>query len=78
MKIVDFIQLVLEKEWCIVGNELFTNTHIFRMLQYQVSEGTYIFDERYTVKIIDSNINILEITAGQYIRLGLEDYEVVG
>jgi hypothetical protein len=72
------IQLVLEKDWCIVSNEIFTYTHVFRMLQYQVSEEEYIFDERYFLKLIDSNINILEITSGQYIRLESDDYTVIG
>jgi len=71
------VQLVLEKEWCMVGNDVLGRIHVLRMLEYQLSEGSYIFDERYVLKIIDSNIDILELRAGQYIRMDLEDYVVV-
>jgi len=71
------IQLVLEKEWCIVGNELLGRIHILRMLEYQLSEGSYIFDDRYVLKIIDSNINVFDINSSQYIRLGSDNYEII-
>ena len=71
------IQLVLEKEWCIVGNEVLGKIHILRMLAYQALNHQYIFDDRYTLKIIDSNINILEIRENQYIRLEKEGYIVL-
>ena len=72
------IELNLENEWYFIGNELLGKIHILRILEYQFNKSQYIFDERYILKIIDSNINIFEITAEQYIRLGEETYEVIG
>lgn len=72
------IQLVLEKEWSVVGNEVLGKIHVLRMLEYQVSEGFYMFDERYVLKMIDSNIHLLELRAGQYIQLGEKDYIIIG
>ena len=74
---IEPIQLVLEKEWCIVGNEVLGRIHILRLLEYQFCENDYIFDERYVVNIIDSNINMIHIYSTQYIRLDNEDYEVI-
>ena len=71
------IQLVLEKEWCVVGNEVLSKIHILRMLEYQAYKSQYVFDDRYIVKIIDSNINILEIRSRQYIILEKEGYVVL-
>jgi hypothetical protein len=71
------IQLVLEKEWCVVGNEVLGKIHILRMLEYQAFKSQYIFDDRYTLKIIDSNINILEIGSRQQIRLEKEGISIL-
>jgi len=76
--LIDPIQLVLENKWYTIGNEIFNFIHVLKMLQYQVSAGSYIFDDRYTLKIIDSNIHIFEITASQYIRLEQDNYQIVG
>ncbi len=72
------VELNLENQWYFIGNELLGKIHILRILEYQFSKSQYIFDERYILKIIDSNINIFEITAEQYIRLEQESYEVIG
>lgn len=63
------IQLVLEKEWCVVGNEVLGKIHVLRMLEYQFCKNDYVFDNRYILKIIDSNINMFDINAGQSIQL---------
>jgi hypothetical protein len=72
------VEVNLENEWYFIGNELLGKIHILRILEYQFSKSQYIFDERYILKIIDSDIHIFEITAEQYIRLGEETYEVIG
>jgi hypothetical protein len=71
------IELNLENQWYFVGNELLGKTHILRILEYQFSKSQYIFDERYILKIIDSDINIFEINAEQYIRLEEDKYEII-
>jgi len=76
-EMAESIQLVLEKEWCMVGNEVLGKIHILRMLEYQVFNSQYIFDDRYILKIIDSNIHILEIGSRQQIRLEKEEIFIV-
>ena len=71
------IQIVLEKEWYVKGNEVLGHIHILRMLEYQFIKSEYVFDGRYIVKIIDSDINILEIGENNYIRLEKEGYVVL-
>lgn len=71
------IQLVLEKDWSVVGNEVLGKIHILRMLEYQAFKSQYVFDDRYILKIIDSNINILEIGSRQQIRLENEGYIIL-
>jgi hypothetical protein len=72
------IELNLENQWYFVGNELLGKIHILRILEYQFSKSQYIFDERYILKIIDSDIHIFEITAEQYIRLEEDKYDIIG
>jgi len=72
------IELNLENQWFFVGNELIGKIHILRILEYQFSKSQYIFDERYILKIIDSDIHIFEITAEQYIRLEEDKYDIIG
>ena len=52
------IELKLHKPWYVVGSELFTPAFVLRALEYQ--SEPYVFDDDYRIKIIDSNINIVE------------------
>lgn len=68
------IVLTLSREWFISGNELFTPTFILRLLEYQ--EIDFIFDENYSIKIMDLNCNIFDINSQSYILLTAENYEI--
>jgi hypothetical protein len=71
------IQLTLEKEWCIAGNEILGDIHILRLLEYEYIKSEYIFDDRYVVNVIDSNICVFNICRGQFIRMEYDDYQVI-
>ena len=68
------IELKLAHEWFMCGNELFSPTFILRLLEYQ--DEQFIFDEFYTVRIMDSNCDIFEITAKNYLVLTQNAYEI--
>jgi len=70
------IQLTLEKEWCIAGNEILGNIHILRLLEYEYIKSEYIFDDKYVVNVIDSNICVFQICRGQFIRMEENDYQI--
>lgn len=69
------IELSLEKEWFIDGNEILTPSFVHRALDYQ-SNG-YIFDMSYQIVIIDANIQVIELTSNQYVVLLKNGYEIV-
>jgi len=68
------ITLSVPKGMYVVGNELFTPTFILRLLTYQPDK--YIFDMNYVLKIIDNNINLLNLTSKQYILLNDKSYSL--
>jgi hypothetical protein len=70
------IPLELDKGFLLVNNCLFSPLFIKRMLEYQ-STRTY-FSNDYTLKIMDSDLNMIELKYGQYIRLNEKDYIIAG
>ena len=72
------IQLTFEKEWCMAGNEILGDIHILRLLEYEYIKSEYIFDERYVVNVIDSNICVFKVCSGQFIRMEENDYQLIG
>jgi len=71
------IQLTFENEWCIAGNEILGDIHILRLLEYEYIKSEYIFDDRYIVNVIDSNICVFQICRGQFIRMEENDYQII-
>lgn len=57
------------------SSNILTPAFIKRYLEYQ--ELPYVFDMRYTLKILDTNINIFTMKSNQYIKLTDNSYEVV-
>jgi len=72
------LQLTLEPKWCMIGNEVLGNIHVLRMLEYQFIKTGYIYDERYVLNIIDSNIRMFQMNGRQYLKIGEEGYDIVG
>jgi len=68
------IELKLAPEWFMQGNELFSPTFILRLLEYQ--DQSFIFDESYTLRVIDSNCEIFEINSKNYLVLTQTAYEI--
>jgi len=71
----DSLILEVPKEWCCVGNELFSSAFILRMLYYQTLP--FVFDMRYTLDIMDNELNMLSLNSLQSIVLNETNYEVV-
>ena len=56
------------------GNELFSVGFVQRLLQYQ--SLPYIFDESYTLKLMDDCMSTIELNASQYIHLSIRKFAV--
>ena len=69
------IELTLDNSWFIAGNELFMPTFVLRELKYQ--SQPFIFDARYTIAIMDSDINMIEFGNNKHIELTKNGYKVV-
>jgi len=69
----DTIELVMNDEWFIQGNELFTPTFVLRMLEYQ--SKSFLYDNQYKIRIMDSECNILEFGADRYMLITADGYE---
>jgi hypothetical protein len=64
----------LDRMYFIVGNEILSNTFILRLLSYQTE--SYVFDDSYTLEIVDNNINVKILTYNNYILLEEKDYKI--
>jgi hypothetical protein len=71
----DSLILEIPKEWCCVHNELFSCAFILRMLYYQTLP--FVFDMRYTLDIMDSDLNIFSLNSHQCIILDETSYEIL-
>lgn len=68
------LSLKIPVEMSIQGNELFSHAFVRRLLEYQPE--TVEFDFNYRLKIMDGEVNEIELNNTQYIVLGESDYEV--
>jgi hypothetical protein len=71
----DSLILEVPKEWCCVGNGLFSPAFVLRMLYYQTLP--FIFDMRYSLDIMDNELNMLSLNSNQHIVLNEMTYEVL-
>ena len=70
------LPLEVPKEWCCIGNELFSAAFVLRMLYYQ--ELPFVFDMNYTLNIMDSDLNAITLNSSQHIMLKNTDYNILG
>lgn len=70
----DQITFEISKNWFVVQNELFTSEFVFRQLVYQYE--SFVFDNRYKIILLDSNVNSLELTSDKYIEILEDEYKV--
>lgn len=66
-KTSEFLYLNIDDEFYIIDNELFSPAFIYKLL---LNENQYKkFNLDYTIKLLDSRINITEIKNNQYVKL---------
>lgn len=71
------LRLVIDPQYMMVGNHLLDRTFVLRLLSYQYNRGDYVFDDQYSLKIMDSNINICTVGSHQGIVVGEKEYVVL-
>ena len=69
--------LILEipREWFCVGNEMFSSEFILRVLYYQPLP--FVFDMRYTLEIMDNDLNMITMDSTQKMILEESGYRIV-
>jgi len=70
----DSIQLEIPEKMLLVNNQLFNPTFIFRCLQRQNIFTP--FDDKYTIEIMDSEIDEYTIQYGQFLQVNKDTFEV--
>ena len=70
----DTIQLDIPSEMLLADNMLFNATFVLRCLQMQ--KMNYVFDKRYSIIIMDSDLNEYNITYGNYLHLYQDRFEM--
>ena len=68
------VDIIVEKNLLYVNNELLSKAFIKRYLDH--SNDNVIFNDNYTVDIIDSNVDMLTLKSGEYIVLHESDCTV--
>jgi hypothetical protein len=61
------IDLIIPNEMYCVDNCIFSKIFIFRCLVHQ--DNFFIFDERYSLTIIDEDVNIHKLSSNEYIKI---------
>ena len=74
-KMQNRISIELGKELYFTNNVILSTLFIKRYLEYQPEE--FIFDENYTVNLMDNNVNMITLTYSQSILLSEDSYKVV-
>lgn len=74
-KLKEPIDITVPSSYFVLGNKLYSSTFVLRSLQYQPKY--YIFDENYTLQIIDNEINTFEIKSNQYIYIEENSYKIL-
>jgi hypothetical protein len=69
------VDLSIHNGWFMEGNEILSPSFIYRELYHQ--SKSFVFDKRYTLEIIDENINIIEIGYYEFIQIKNDSYEIV-
>jgi hypothetical protein len=72
---VESILIELDRSWFLCGNQLLSNVFVRRYLDYQSSQ--FHFDGKYTITLIDNNMNITKIDQTQYVVIEKDTYRIV-
>ena len=68
------LRLVVDPSYMMVGNCLLNRIFVLRLLRYQYNNTDYVFDDRYKLIIMDSNIVVRNIESDQGIILESNQY----
>ena len=68
---IEGIELTLNKEYMIMNNTLLSNEHVCYLLRHQ--ELPYIFDDKYTLDIMDQKLNTFILNYNQYVVIDEND-----
>lgn len=71
----EFVNLNMDEEMYIVGNELFSPTFIYKLLLNVKEENKFNLD--YNLKLIDNNINFMELNKNNYIKIYENDSKIM-
>lgn len=71
----DDIEMTVGRKWYLVGNELFSAEFVARWLHYNVAD--YVFDDRYTIQILDDRVNVVTLNDKQLVVIEKTGYRVV-
>lgn len=74
-KMPNRIIMGLEKELYFTNNVILSPLFIKRFLEYQPEK--FIFDENYTINLMDNNVNMITLTYSQSILLSEDSYKVI-
>ena len=74
-KMENSIFFELGTQFSIIGNELFTPSFIKYLLEHQFHE--YTFDNDYILNIMDTNMDIQQLTYKQYVKIEENKFDVV-
>jgi hypothetical protein len=69
------IILTIPKNTYFVNNIILSSVFIKRYLEYQ--SESYVFDDKYVVKLMDNNINMFSLKYNEYIFIKEKTYEVI-
>ena len=74
-KMKDRIIIELDKDIYFTDNIILSSLFIKRYLEYQPKE--FIFDENYTVNLMDNNVNMITLSYSQSVLLSENSYKVI-
>ena len=69
------ITIEMDRNGYVVGNEILSNTFIKRALEYMNHRKS--FDMRYTLKIMDNNLDSVVLKSDEYILLEHDSYKII-
>lgn len=69
------IIMAIPKNTYFVNNIILSSAFIKRYLEYQPEN--YVFDDNYTIQLMDNNINMFSLKCNQYILIKEKSYEVI-
>ena len=72
---IDGICIHLDRGWFLSGNQLLSNVFIRRYLDYQPTP--FSFDERYTITLIDDDMNVSKLYNNQYVLIEKNSYSIL-